>query len=68
MGLQLLFRSRLFMVRFSNGFQQNDTLLNTVLMPDKAQVCVFPFMLRITAFPLLFQDYISVSNVKIHEG
>ena len=38
--LQLFFISRLFMARFSNGFQQNDgnTLLSTVLMSDKAQI------------------------------
>ena len=40
MGLQLFFISRLFMVLFSNGFQLNDrnTLLNTVLVSDKAQI------------------------------
>ena len=40
MGLQLFFISRLFMVRFSNGFQLNDEniLLNTVLVSDKAQI------------------------------
>ena len=37
-GLQLFFISRLFMVRFSNSFPQNDgnTLLNK--MSDKAQI------------------------------
>ena len=40
MGLQLFFISRLFMVLFSNGFQLNDgnTLLNTDLVSDKAQI------------------------------
>ena len=54
MGLQLFVISRLFMVRFSNGFQLNDgnTLLNTVLVSDKAQIYFFIFvMLRMTAFP-----------------
>ena len=43
MGLQLFFISRLFMVRFSNGFQLNDgnTLLNTVLVSDKSQIFFF---------------------------
>ena len=38
--LQLFFISRLFMVRFSYGFQQNDgnTLLSTVLVLDEAQI------------------------------
>ena len=37
MGVQLFFISLPFMVRFANGFQQNDenTLLSTVLMSDK---------------------------------
>ena len=54
MGLQLFFISRLFIVRFSNGFQENDvdTLLSTVRMSDK--IYFFPFMLRITAFPHAF--------------
>ena len=40
MGLQLFVISQLFMVRFSNGFQLNDgnTLLNSVLVLDKAQI------------------------------
>ena len=39
MGVQLFFISLPFMVPFANGFQQNDenTLLSTVLMSDKAQ-------------------------------
>ena len=43
MGLQLFFISRLFMLRFANGFQQNDgnTLLSTVLMSYKAQIYFF---------------------------
>ena len=41
-GLQLFFISQLCMVRFSNGFQQNDgnKLLSMVLMSDKAQIYV----------------------------
>ena len=40
MGLQLFVISLLFMVRFANGFQENDgnTLLTTVVMSDKAQL------------------------------
>ena len=40
MGLQLFFISRLFMVRFANGFQQSDghTLLSTVLVSYKAHI------------------------------
>ena len=40
MGLQLSFISRLFMVRFANGFQQDDgnTLLSTVLVSYMAQI------------------------------
>ena len=40
MGLQLFFISRLFMVRFANGFQENDgdTLLSTILLSDKAKM------------------------------
>ena len=68
MGLQLFFISWLFMVRFSNGFQLNDgnTLLNTVLVSDIFFIFV---ILRITAFPHAFvSPYISVLNVKVHEG
>ena len=56
MGLQLVFISRLFMVRFANSFQQNDenTLLSTFFMSDKAQTSFMFFMLRITAFLLGF--------------
>ena len=55
MGVQLFFISRLFMVRFANGFQQNDenTLLSTFLMSGSNIFFIF-FMLRITAFPLVF--------------
>ena len=45
MGLQLFFISRLFKVRFSNGFQENDgdALPSTVLMSDKAKIYfIFP--------------------------
>ena len=40
MGLQLFFISRLFMVQFANGFQQDDgnTLLSTVLVSYMAQI------------------------------
>ena len=43
MGLQFFFISLLFMVRFSNGFQQNDgdTLLIAVPMSYKAQIYIF---------------------------
>ena len=46
MGMQLFFISRLFMVRFANGFQQNDEnrLLSTVLMSDKAQTKFFFYL------------------------
>ena len=56
MGLKLFFISQLFMVRFANGFQQNDgnTLLSTALVSYKAQIFIFFFMLRITAFPHAF--------------
>ena len=51
MGLQLFFISRLFMVRFANGFQQDDG--NTRVIYG-SNIFHFFFMLRITAFPHAF--------------
>ena len=69
--------SQLFMVRFSNGSQQNDrdTLLSTVLLSYKAKTyfsCLHGFFMVLhenhCLSPAFLSQYISVSNVKIHEG
>ena len=70
-GIATFFISRLFMVRFANGFQENDgdTLLSTVRLSDKAKIYfIFPLCWESLPFPMFLLAYLSVLNVKVHGG